>query len=118
MLNKKILASMRGDFYYHMVYESVPSNKYWSGTNKIPRILGKPNAKLRYVHMQKKREICMRISIETVFVGHLDDSVIERLPLAQGVILGSWDQVLHRDPWRKPASPSAYVSAYLPVSCE
>ena len=39
------------------------------------------------------------------------------LPLAQGVIPGSWDRVTHRDPHREPASPSVYVSASLcPVS--
>ena len=27
--------------------------------------------------------------------GHLSGSVVEHLPLAQGVILGSWDQVQH-----------------------
>ena len=37
------------------------------------------------------------------------------LPLAQGLIPGSWDQVLHRVPHREPASPSAYVSASLSV---
>ena len=43
--------------------------------------------------------------------GCLDGSVVEHLPLGQVVILGSWDQVL-----REPASPSAYVFAYLCVS--
>ena len=38
--------------------------------------------------------------------------MIEFLPLAQVVILGSWDRVPHRE----PASPSAYVSASLSVS--
>lgn len=54
-----ILAFTRVDFHYHMMYEPVPRNKYWSRTNKTPRILGEPNAKLnckdRYAHMQKKR---------------------------------------------------------------
>ena len=35
------------------------------------------------------------------------------LPLAQGMIPGSWDQVLHWAPCRESASPSAYASAYL-----
>ena len=39
-----------------------------------------------------------------------------RLPLAQGVTLGSWDRVLHRAPCLEPASPSACVSASLCVS--
>ena len=46
-------------------------------------------------------------------VGHLGGSVVERLPLAQGVTLGSWDQVMHQAPYREPVSPSACVSASL-----
>ena len=42
--------------------------------------------------------------------------MVERLSLAQGVIPGSWDRVLHWVPLRKPASPSAYVSASFSVS--
>ena len=30
--------------------------------------------------------------------GHLGGAAVEHLPLAQGMILGSWDQVLHRLP--------------------
>ena len=40
-------------------------------------------------------------------------SVVEHLPLAQGMILGSWDGVPHWAPHREPASPSAYVSVSL-----
>ena len=47
--------------------------------------------------------------------GLLGGSAIEHLPLAQVVIPGSWDQVLHQDPHGEPASPSAYVSASLSV---
>ena len=45
--------------------------------------------------------------------GCLDGSVIERLPSAQVVILGSWDRVPHRAPCMEPALPSACVSASL-----
>ena len=45
------------------------------------------------------------------FQGHLGGSVVERLPLAQDVIPGSWDQVPHQAPCREPTSPSVYVSA-------
>ena len=38
------------------------------------------------------------------------------LPLAQGIILGSWDRVLNRAPHVEPASLPAYVSASLCVS--
>ena len=52
-------------------------------------------------------------------MGHLSGSVVEHLPLAQVVIPGSWDQVLHQAPCRQPASPSASnVSASLCVSNE
>ena len=42
--------------------------------------------------------------------------MVERLPLAQVMIPGSWDRVLHQAPFREPASSSAYVSASLSVS--
>ena len=42
--------------------------------------------------------------------------MVEHLPLAQGMIPGSWDQVPHQDPLRELASPSAYVSASLSMS--
>ena len=48
--------------------------------------------------------------------GRLGGSAVERLPLAQGVILESQDQVPHQAPRREPASPSACVSASLCVS--
>ena len=48
-----------------------------------------------------------------MFLGHLGASVIEHLPLAQVMILESWDQVLHQAPHRESASSSAYVSASL-----
>ena len=40
----------------------------------------------------------------------------KHLPLAQGMILQSWDLVPHWAPCMEPASPSAYVSASLFVS--
>ena len=46
-------------------------------------------------------------------MGHLGGLVVERLPLAQGMILGSWDGVPHQGPYRESASPSAFVSASL-----
>ena len=44
---------------------------------------------------------------------HLGGSVFEHLPLAQVVVLGSQDRVLHRAPHKEPASPSAYVCVSL-----
>ena len=55
-------------------------------------------------------------SIQTHVPGHLGGSVVEHLPLAQVMILGSWDQVLCRAPYGEPASPSTYVSVSLCVS--
>ena len=50
--------------------------------------------------------------------GRLGGSMVECLPLGQGVTLESWDRVPHRAPCTDPASPSACVSASLCVSCE
>ena len=44
-------------------------------------------------------------------LGRLGGSGVERLPLAQVAILGSWDRALHQAPHREPAS--AYVSVSL-----
>ena len=49
-------------------------------------------------------------------LGCLGGSVVECLPLAQGVILELWNQVPHRAPCKEPASSSAYVSATLCIS--
>ena len=51
-------------------------------------------------------------------LGCLGGTAVGRLPLAQVVIPGSWDQVLHWAPHREPASTSACVSASLCVSHE
>ena len=51
-----------------------------------------------------------------MFSGHLGGSVVEHLPSAQVVILGSRDLVPHWAPLKEPASPSACVSASLYVS--
>ena len=49
-------------------------------------------------------------------LGHLGALVVERLPLAQDLILESRDQVLHWAPCRESTSPFAYVSASLCMS--
>ena len=46
----------------------------------------------------------------------LGGSVVEHLPLAQVVILESWDQVPHQAPHGEPASLSACLSSSLSVS--
>ena len=51
-----------------------------------------------------------------VLRGSLGGSVVWPLPLAQGVILESWDPVPRWAPGMEPASPSAYVSASLSLS--
>ena len=61
-------------------------------------------------------DLCDKQSgLDNHFLGHLGGSVVERLPLAQVVIPGSWDQVLHWAPHGEPASPSPCVSASLCV---
>ena len=50
-------------------------------------------------------------------MGHLSGSVVEHLPLAQGVVIPeSQYRVPHRAPCMEPAYPSAYVSASLSLS--
>ena len=49
-------------------------------------------------------------------MGHLGGSGVERLPLAQVMILGTWDRVPCQASCMEPASPSACVSASLSVS--
>ena len=50
--------------------------------------------------------------------GPLGGSGVERLPSAQGVTPGTWDQVPHQTPCMEPASPSVCISASLCVSHE
>ena len=57
-----------------------------------------------------------KIHIKSDNLGCLGGSAIERLPLAQGMILESWDQVPHQASCVEPASPSACVSASLSLS--
>ena len=49
-------------------------------------------------------------------MGHLGGSVVEHLPVAQVLILGSWDQVPHQGPHKESVSPSAYVLTSVSVS--
>ena len=44
-------------------------------------------------------------TLKTMEKGHLGGSVVERLPLAQVMILGSWDRVLHWAPRRSLLLP-------------
>ena len=53
--------------------------------------------------------------IESEDKERLGGSAIEHLSLAGGLILESWDRVLHRAPSEEPVSPSACVSASLCV---
>ena len=54
--------------------------------------------------------------VKTSAQGRLGGSVVERLPLAQVVIPGSWVQVPNWAPHGDPASPSACVSASVCLS--
>ena len=51
--------------------------------------------------------------LEGELEGNLGGSVVEHLPLAEVVILGSWDEILNQAPPGEPAFPSAYVFACL-----
>ena len=59
------------------------------------------------------RNILQNIQKNKLKLGRLGGSVVEHLPLAQVMILGSWDRVPHWAPRGEPTSPSAYVSASL-----
>ena len=67
---------------------------------------------LTYSSTQMDRDIFLKDYKQ----GRLGVSVIEQLPSAQVVILGSWDQVPHQALCMEPVSPSACVSASLCVS--
>ena len=54
-------------------------------------------------------------ALKFLLLGHLDGSVVEHQPSAQGVILETPDRVPHWAPYMEPASPSACVSASLSV---
>ena len=56
------------------------------------------------------------VSQKTQEWGCLGGSVVERLPLAQGVVLESPEQVPHRTPCTDSASPSDCVSVSLCLS--
>ena len=58
----------------------------------------------------------MRYMLISKFQGPLGGSVVESLPSAQGVILESWDRVLHWAPWKEPASPSMSLPVSLGLS--
>ena len=59
---------------------------------------------------------CMVRNTETISTGYLGGLVVQQhLPLAQVMILGSWDRVPHPASRREPASLSACVSASLCV---
>ena len=53
--------------------------------------------------------------LKTNTVGTSGGSAVEHLPLAQVMIPGTWDRVLHQAPLKESATPSACVSASLCV---
>ena len=68
---------------------------------------------LSKIHMKKQ---ILPKDKESDKQGRLGGSVVEHLPLAQGMIPGSRDGVLHQVPHWEPASSSAYVSISFSVS--
>ena len=62
------------------------------------------------------RMICHNFYLKMYVQGSLGGSAVWRLPLAQGAILESRDQVPHQAPSMEPASPSSCVSANLCLS--
>ena len=68
------------------------------------------------IYQMLEIKICRKHCINTPLGGLLGGSVVERLPLARGMTLGSRDRVPGRAPCVEPASPSACVSVSLSVS--
>ena len=60
-----------------------------------------------YTSANDSDSVCNSVLKSEVFEGCLGGSAVKHLPLAQGVILGSHDRVLHRAPCMEPASPFA-----------
>ena len=83
-----------------------------------------PNARIIYTFSTKKCKGfmflvgpgCLACRAESFlrnfWLGHLGGSVVECLPSAQGVILGSWDQVPHPAPHKEPMSLSMFFIEY------
>ena len=69
-----------------------------------------------YLEHTRKIKVMLPYTFFFFKQGHLGDSAIGHLPLAQGVIPESWDRVLCRAPCMESASPSACVSAPLSLS--
>ena len=65
---------------------------------------------MMYCHYEDKNPIKNKVE------GILGSSVVWRLPLARGVILGSRDRVPRPAPCMEPASPSACFCLSLSVS--
>ena len=69
---------------------------------------------LSYMLGRRVKHLVSRVkSYSKQAMGRLGGSVVKRLPSAQGMILESWDQVLHQAPCMELVSPSACVSASL-----
>ena len=66
-----------------------------------------------YEEIQAKTSLNL---IKMIIEGCMGGSVVEHLPLAQVVIVGSCDWVPYQAPCGESACPSAYVSAFLSVS--
>ena len=77
-----------------------------------------PRAKGRHSTTEPPRRPHCVIFKKLLTWGSLGGSAVWRLPLAQGTILESQDQVPRQAPGMEPASPSACVSASLCVSHE
>ena len=69
------------------------------------------------MHLQQMFSWTQNFTVQKLrVVGCLGGSEVERLLLAQGMILEYWDRVPHQAPCMESASPSTCVSASLSLS--
>lgn len=84
-------------------------NSFFHKCGWITRYLQENNEFGLMLHTTHKNELKWIVdpSERVKYEEYLGSSVVEHLPLAQVVILGSWDGVSHQAPCREPAFPSA-----------
>ena len=122
--NKIYFTSVKLSVIWALQYAPPRKTWYWVGMQHILVFKDLPNFHW-YLELRSQRSINNAIGLTGPASpipsnphgpGHLGGSVVEHLPLTQGVIPESWDRVPYWARRREPASPSACVSASLAAS--